>query len=120
MHPVIAAIPAMHILQPGGMYIISPEKGNIWDRIPIDWLYVITRDEEILPALHMEMCVFVAELYELKGFVKWSEVLVDCYEFRFRCLDKAANREIGYSLFLHRLQTFKEISHQPEESIMNK
>ncbi|HEV2479739.1 MAG TPA: hypothetical protein VGS79_08735 [Puia sp.] len=46
---------------------------------------MITRDEDILPALELELCMILADCYELREFVRCAEVIDDCYEFRFRC-----------------------------------
>lgn len=108
MHAQLAAIPVSGMINPGDIYIICAEKDLGWDPGPIELMYVITRDEDILPALEMEICIFLGQCYELRQFIKCSEILEDCYEFRFRCIDKAENREVGYSLFLHRLSSFSE------------
>jgi hypothetical protein len=119
MHPVLASIPVTAIIQPGHIYVFCAEKERGWDPGPIDQLYVITRDEDILPALEMELCMILADWYELRHFVRCKEVLDDCYEFRFCCLDIAANKEIGYSLFLHRLSSLSEKLKWARESITN-
>jgi hypothetical protein len=108
MHEVLKHIPISGIIAPGETYIFSAEKEYGWDPGPVDHMYVITRDEEILPALDMELCLILRDCYELRKFIRWAEVLEGCYEFRFRCFDKAANKEIGYSLFLQRLATFAD------------
>jgi hypothetical protein len=108
MHPVLASIPITAIIQPGHIYVLCTEKQNPFDPFPIDKLYVIPRDEDILPALEMEFCLVLTDWYELRHFIRCKEVLDDCYEFRFRCWDKAANKEVGYSLYLQRLSTFAE------------
>jgi hypothetical protein len=108
MHPVLAPIPVTGIIQPGHTYVLSTEKQNPWDPFPIDRLYVILRDEDILPAVELEFSSVLAHRYELRHFIRCEEVWDDCYEFRFRCWDKAVNKEVGYSLFLLRLPTFAE------------
>src|SRR6202012_2843280 len=106
MHPILKNIHISGIINPGGTYIFSAEKEHGWDPGPIDHMYVLTRDEDIIPALEMELCIILGECYELRKFTKWSQILEGCYEFRFQCIDKAANNAAGYSLFLHRLSTF--------------
>lgn len=108
MHPLLANIPVTGLILPGEVYVLCAEKHQGWDPGPIDQQYVITRDEDILPALDMELCLFLADCYELRQFIRCAQILDDCYEFRFRCWDKAANEEIGYSLFLHRLPGLAE------------
>jgi hypothetical protein len=108
MHPVLASIPVTGIILSGHFYVFCAEKDPGWDPGPIDQLYVITREEDILPALELELCMILAECYELRQFIRCAEILDGCHEFRFHCWDKAANKEIGYSLFLHRLPTLAE------------
>ena len=108
MHPILETIQISGIITPGDTYIFSAEKELGWDPGPVDHMYVLTRDEEILPALEMELCIILGECYELKKFIRWSQILEGCYEFRFQCIDKAANKAIGYSLFLYRLSTVSE------------
>jgi hypothetical protein len=119
MNQELAKISVKGLVKPGCMYTFLAEKENGWDPGPIDQLYVITREEEIVPALEMELCLILGECYELRKFIKWSQILEDCYEFRFRCWDKAANEEIGYSLFLYRLSSFSEKLAWVMESIMS-
>jgi hypothetical protein len=117
MHQVLASIPVTGIIKPGQIYVLFAEREYGWDLDFIDQLYVITRDEDILPALELELSMLHPHWYELRHFIRCTEVLVDCYEFRFCCWGKSANKDIGYSLFLQRLSTFSEKLGRPGESI---
>jgi hypothetical protein len=108
MHQVLENISLSGIIAPGDVYILSAEKYQGWDPGPIDEMYILTHDEDLLPAFEMELCIFLADLYEPRKLIKWGEILDGCYEFRFLCYDKTDEKEIGYSLFLHRLPTFSE------------
>lgn len=117
MHPLLAGIPVTGLIRPGHVYVFCAEKEHGWDPGPIDQQYVITREEDILPALEMELCMILAGCYELRKFIRCAEVVEGCYEFRFRCWDKAANEEIGYSQFLYRLANLEEKLAWARESI---
>ena len=109
MHPLLENISLPGIIAPGDTYIITAEKEQGWDPGPVDYMYVLTNDQEILPALDMELCIILADSYKLRRFVKWAEILDGVYEFRFICLDKETGVEVAYSLFLHRLRSFPEM-----------
>lgn len=108
MHQILQNIHISGIIAPGDTYLFSAEKEPGWDPGPIDQMYVLTRDEDILPALEMELCMILGNCYEVRRFIRWSQILDDCYEFRFQCFDKEEKKETGYSLFLHRLSSFRE------------
>ena len=108
MHPIFQNIQISGLISPGETYLFSAEKEQGWDPGPIDQMYILNRDEDILPALEMELCIILGNCYELKKFIKWSEILDGCYEFRFLCFDKEELTETAYSLFLHRLSSFSE------------
>lgn len=108
MHPILQNIHITGIIAPGDTYIFSAEKEAGWDPGPLDQLYVLTRDEDIVPALEMELCLILGNCYELRRFIRCAQILDGCYEFRFQCFDKEEERETTYSLFLYRLASFRE------------
>ena len=108
MNAILASIPVTGIIRPGQAYILNSCDDHGMDHGPIDTMYIIARDEDIISALELEWCLVLPEMFQLTAFVRCAEVAEDVYEFRFRCIHVAYNMEIGYSLYLHRIMTFQE------------
>jgi hypothetical protein len=96
------------IINPGDLYIIFEEPNRGGDPGPIDFIYAIRKDEDILPALDMEMCMMMAESYELIRFEGVTRISSDCHEFKMFVYDKEDDEEREWSLYLHRIVTFEE------------
>jgi hypothetical protein len=108
MNKLFDGVSVVGIVVPGEAYIFSEKASPAWDPGPISYLYVIKKDEEILPALEMEFCTVLAEMFEIRKFSGMRRVTDDCYEFRTRCFEREVKEEQDCCLYLHRLRTFKE------------
>jgi hypothetical protein len=108
MNKLFDCVSVVGIVVPGEIYIFSEKASPGWDPGPINYLYVIQKDEEVLPALEMEFCTVLAGIYEVKKFLGMRRLTDDCYEFRTRCLEREVQEEEDCCLYLHRLRTFKE------------
>jgi len=108
MNEVIKTIPTSGIVSPGEVYIFDERPDRAHSPDPIKYLYVIKREEEILPALEMEFCIVLAGEYELRQFLGWRKISADCQECKLICYDKVEETEVDYFLYLHRIMTFEE------------
>jgi len=107
MNEILKNIPISGIITSGEIYILNPEGDPRHNPGPIEFIYTLTCDEHILPALELEFCI-LDELYALRKFCRYGEILDGVYEFHFRCYDKEGEEEVGYSMFLHRLSTLSQ------------
>ncbi len=96
------------IIKPGDLYIIYEQADRGWDPGPIEFIYAIRKDEDILAALDMELSIVMAEYYELKRFVGVTKISDDCHEFRMFIHDKEDDKDREWSLYLHRITPFEE------------
>jgi hypothetical protein len=108
MNKLFDCVSVVGIVVPGEIYIFSEKASPGWDPGPINYLYVIQKDEEVLPALEMEFCTVLAEVYEVKKFLGMRRLTDDCYEFTTRCLEKQLEQVENVCLYLHRVKTFEE------------
>jgi hypothetical protein len=96
------------IIKPGDIYIITSDAGRGADAGPIEYLYTIRSIEEIPSAIEMEMEIVLAEMYEYRQFLGVNKNGDQRCQIMLLCYDKAVEKEITYSFFLHRIQTFEE------------
>ena len=108
MNELFDRLSVVGIVVPGETYIFSEMANRGGDPGPISYLYVIRKDEEILPALEMEYCTVLADMFEIRRFLGMRKLTDDCYEFRTRCFEKEAKEEQDCCQYLHRVRTFKE------------
>jgi hypothetical protein len=96
------------IIKPGDIYILTGESRPGADAGPIEYLYTIRSVEEIAPAIEMEMEIVLAEMYEYKQFLGLSKKDCQICEINLLCYDKTLEKEVKFSLYLHKIQTFEE------------
>jgi hypothetical protein len=95
------------IIEPGHCYYLSPDSSREGD-MPMDQVYLIRRDEDIIPAIDMETCIVMECYQELLEFLGWERVSDISFVFRMRCYFKE-EKEVGeYVLYIHRLKEFAE------------
>lgn len=95
------------IVVPGAKYVFSSERDSSSYADPINLLYVIEKDREILPAIKLEISL-VDEMYEDVKFLGISKISDDCHEFQFECKDIDTKEKAMYLLYLHKIQSFAE------------
>lgn len=105
MKSILKDISVPNIITPGDMYILHKSKNSWHEPGPIIHMYFIKSDEEIMPAIGMEISY---SDYELKKFIGWDRVSSSCVEFKFLIYDSEAEKEVEYSIFLHRIKTVPE------------
>jgi hypothetical protein len=108
MNKLFDGIVVTGIVIPGETYIFSESASPAYDPGPLNLLYVIRKDEEILQAVEMEFCTVLTEMYDLRKFLGIRRLSDDCYEFRCRCFEKQLKQLENVCLYLHRVRTFKE------------
>jgi hypothetical protein len=108
MNSLLKDIPVSGIIEQGQCYVLDEFEGSMFLIEPIDCLYVITSEQEIVRALDMTMCIIFEEAYEVRAFLGCLKISRDCHQFKMRCFDKQEDTEIDYSLYLHRIRSFEE------------
>ena len=108
MNQVFSSISVSGIVKPGQVYILYENESRGYSPEPIEFLYTIRSDEEILRALDMEVCVVGAENWELRKFLGAREISGDCYELKFMVYVKDEECEKEQSMYLHRVLSFEE------------
>lgn len=104
MNELFKHVDVTGIIKPGeNYYLMSDSEPDC-----IDHLYLISRDEDILRALEMEMCVVLAEAYTVLRFDRLVRISDACYEFRMLCYEVDYEKEVEFSMYLHRAVTFEE------------
>lgn len=94
------------IIAPGECYILNDDSDGC--RLELSILYLIRRDEDILPAIEMETCIVMEPYQDLLEFLGWERISEITYAFRMRCYFKE-EAEVGeYTLYLHRVKEFVE------------
>ena len=106
MHKSFEGISLSGIVKPGEIYIFCDNRDKGWQPEPLNLLYTIRSDAEILPALDMEMKV-LADIYLFKKYLGFQKISEDCHEFRMLCNDDEGIKT-KFSLYLHRIFSFEE------------
>src|SRR5882724_978329 len=99
------SIPEAGIFKPGDLYIFYEDKDPGYDPGPIEFMYFIRSEDEIMPALRMEIEQVL--WFRLKNFLGCTKISDTCYELKMECYDPEEG-DIQYSLFLHRIKTVQE------------
>ena len=108
MNKIFNGVSVVGIIEPGQLYIIadSPDRGTSPE--PINYLYCIREEREILEAMDMEFCIVQAETYEAKQFLGFRKVNRNCHEFKVLCIEKDGGKKVQMKFYLHRLLSFEE------------
>jgi hypothetical protein len=105
MNSILEKIPIANIIVPGDMYILNGIKSSRGTIDSMDYLYFIKADEEIIPAIKLEISFTD---YTLKKFIGWKRITPSCVEFTFFSYDKEEKKYVMHSLYLHRIKTVQE------------
>jgi hypothetical protein len=108
MNKLFKDVSVTGIIEGDNIYILHDWSDRSSKPEPIEYLFTIRHEAEILPALDMAICTELAEDYELREFLGWEKFSKDCYVFKMRCLDKQEDVEVEYSLYLHRIMSLAE------------
>jgi hypothetical protein len=108
MHSALKDVTVTGIIKPGDVYIFHTDSENTAQIDQLNYMYVIMRDEQILPALEMETCLVIAEDYELKQFLGIHKISRDCYEFKILAYNKPERQDEERCYYLHGVQSFEE------------
>ncbi len=108
MNNVFNEVSVAGIIEPGQLYIFDDGAHRGWSPEPIEYLFCIREDKEILPALDMVYCIILAEDYELIEFLAARKLNKNCHEFKVLLNEKDSGKKVKRSLYLHRIQTFNE------------
>jgi hypothetical protein len=95
------------VAKSGQAYIWSDHADRDRFPDPIRYLYAMRTDDEILLAIELEMTL-LDDIHEVRKFLGHRRISDDCYQFNLICYDKEDDREIEFSLYLHRLMSFQE------------
>jgi hypothetical protein len=96
------------IIEPGQLYIFDQSAHRGWSPGPIEYLFCIKEDKEILMALDMEYSIVLAEYYDLIEFLGVRKISKNCHQFRMLVYDKDSGRKSTSSFYLHRIIPFDE------------
>lgn len=115
------------IIEPGQLYIFDESANRGWSPGPIEYLFCIKEDKEILMALDMEYSIVLAEYYDLIEFLGIRKINKNCHQFRVLVYDKDSGRKTTSSFYLHRIIPFdecfskiKRLFRQPRKNIYAK
>jgi len=107
MNQLFENVDVSGIIAPGDCWVMTSVPSDGQDVI-LDDLDLIQRDEDILPALDMVVCIVMEEYLVLLAFLGWERVSENSYVFRMRCYDKEEEKEVNHEQYLHRLPSFSE------------
>lgn len=67
MNKALIGVSITGIIEPGQLYILGENRDRGWNPEPLDCLFCIREDKEILEALDMDYSIILAETCELKN-----------------------------------------------------
>ena len=108
MNKALIGVSITGIIEPGQLYILGENRDRGWNPQPIDCLFCIREDKEILEALDMDYSIILAEKCELKKYLGFKKINRNCYEFKLLVYEKDEGEEVRHSVYLHRILTFSE------------
>jgi hypothetical protein len=104
MESVLRPIDEGGIVNPGDIYILH-DREEKWDPGPIEYMYFIRGEEELMPALKREI-EYIME-YTIFSFLGWTKISENCIEFLVSCYNPEEGC-IEYSIYLHRIRSLEE------------
>lgn len=107
MNELFKDVDVVGIIKPGESFFLVPEDEREGD-LDYCWQYLISRDEDILRALELEMCYMLREWYEPLRFLRMVKLSEDTYEFTAWVYFKDEKKEGEASMYLQRVRTFEE------------
>ena len=96
------------IVKPGEAYIFNEHQSTGYEPEPIDILYLIRSEDDLIQALEMELIIVLSDLYEIRKFLGFQKVTEDCYRFKALCYQKEDRKQVEYRIYLHRIKSFNE------------
>jgi hypothetical protein len=112
---IFATISYPGIIEPGQLYILDEHKGREYRALPIEELFFIRDERELLQALYLEFFVVGSDDYEVLEYLGMRKINKECYEFSIKYNEIRFDEEYIYTLYLHRIQTFAEYVARTEE-----
>jgi len=108
MNKVFNKVSIEGIVEPGQLYIFDGcrDRGSYLE--PIEYLFCVKENNEILLALDMEYSIVLAETCELIEFIGFRKVNRNCHEFKFLGYEKDTGKKAKRTLYLHRILPFNE------------
>lgn len=106
MNHILDPIVEAHIFDPGDIYVFLSYEDPGYDPGPLEFMYFIRREDDIMPALELEAEHYM--WYKIKEYLSCTRVSESCFEFRMRCFDPEEDDDIIYSLYLHRIKTLQD------------
>lgn len=117
MKPVFKDLSFADIFEPGQCYLLIEESSRDADLVPLEHIYVIQKEEQIVEALEIEMnIILLAMAYEVLAFAGVKRKTKDCHEFKMFCYDRKKQKTCYYRLYLQRLRSVEEEREKAEES----
>jgi len=107
MHKLFQGLSVSGIVRPGHIYLFCDNLERGWHPEAVDFLYTIRSDDEVLPALDMELKI-LSDIYELKKYFGFTKISDDCYQFSMLCYERELGSKNRFSLYLQRIVSFEE------------
>ena len=114
MNKIFEGVSVAGIVIPGNIYLFCDHHDRAGTPEPIEYLYIIKDEVEILRALDMELCIVMAESFDPIKFGGIHKISDDCHAFSMLCYEKDTTEEVKYTLYLHRIQSFEQALRQVE------
>jgi hypothetical protein len=108
MNKIFNGVAVTGIINPGSVYIFEECRSREYDCVPLDCLYCIRHEEEILPALDMKLCIIDGDECDLIKFFGIRRLNKNCHEFKVLMYDSDLGKKVSRSFYLQRVQTFGE------------
>lgn len=108
MNKIFNEASVVGIIEPGQLYIFDQRAHRGWSPGPIEYLFCIKEDKEILMALDMEYSIVLAEYYDLIKFLGIRKINKNCHQCKVLVYDKGSGRKTISSFYLHRIMPFDE------------
>jgi len=119
MNKIFNDVSVAGILVPGQVYVLSESQPDWIPTGPIEELFVIKSEAEILIALDMIYGQMFAEDYDLVEFSGIRKINDDCHEFRILCYDRKFEENVEFSQYVNRIRSFEEFGSQMKRSYGN-
>lgn len=103
MKSIFPAGTAFEIVAPGEMYVVSDCSDRGYDAGPIEFMYVISSNEQVGPAVELEFSYL--DDYTLKEYLGFEKIADGCFCFKVLFYNPIAEKDVVYERYLHRLQS---------------
>ena len=114
MNKIFNDVSVAGILAPGQLYVLSEAPRDSLYPEPIEELFIIKNETEILIALDRIFGQMFADEYELVEFLGIRKVSDDCHEFKILGCLKKSEKNIMLSRYLNRVRSFEEFESEIE------